>query len=100
MYSLSKTSYRNIPIYFNTIYRGEMKFLPFIIDYFLLHFDALKFALGVCLHLESQPNINFFNVNHQIFQRNHKVHLSNSVKTNFHNISNIRLRVIRCRNDN
>ena len=45
----------------------------------------------------SQPNINFFYVNLQIFQRNSKVHLSNCLETNFCNISNISLRVTRRR---
>ena len=38
----------------------------------------------------SPPNFNFFNINPQILQRNRKVHLSNCLETNFHNISNIR----------
>ena len=66
----------------------------------LLQFDALKFFLGVRLHGGSLPNFTFFNVNPQIFQGNHKVHLSNCLETNFHNICNISLRVIRRRNYN
>ena len=41
---------------------------------------------------------NFFNVNPPIFERNRKVHLTNCLKTNFHDISIISLRVIRRRN--
>ena len=67
-----------------------------IIVYF--KFDALKFFLGVRLHGGSQPNFNFLNVNPQIFLRNRKVHLSNCLETNFHDISIISLRVIRRRN--
>ena len=74
-----------------------MKLVPFIMDYCLLQFDALKFFLGVHLRGGSLPNFNFFNVNPQLFQRNRKVHLSNCLETNFHNISNISLRVIRHR---
>ena len=40
----------NIPVYFNTNYRREMKFAPIIVDYCLLQFDALKFFLGIRLH--------------------------------------------------
>ena len=67
-------------------------------DYCQLQFDALKFLLGVRLQGGSQPNFNYFNVNPQIFQRNRKVHLTKCLETNFHNISNINLRVIRRRN--
>ena len=77
-----------------------MKLVPVIMDYYILQFDALKFFLGVSLHGESQPSFNFFNENPHIFQRNRKVHLSNCLETNFHNIPNISLRVIRCRNYN
>ena len=71
-----------------------MKFVPFNIDYCLLKSDALKFFLGIRLHGGIQPNFNFFNVNPRFFQRNRKVHLTNCLGTNFHNISNICLRVI------
>ena len=75
-----------------------MKLIPFIMDYCLLQFDALKISLGMPLHRGSQTNFNFFNVKPQIFQRNRKVHLSNCLESNFHNISNISLRVIRRKN--
>ena len=97
MYSKSKKK-RNTPIYFNTNYRTEMKLVPIIMDYCLLKFDALKFFLGVHLHRGSQSNFNFFNVNTQIFQRNQGVLLTNCLEKNFHNISNISLRIIRRRN--
>ena len=74
-----------------------MKLGPIIMDYCLLQLDALKFFLGVRLHGEFLPNFNFFSVNPQIFQRNRKVQLSKCLKTNFHNISNISLRIIRRR---
>ena len=95
MYSRSK----NTPIYFNTNYRTEMKLVPVIMDYCLLQFDALKYFLVVRLHGErgSYPNCYFLNLNSQIFQRNHKVYLTNCLETNFHNISNISLRIIRHR---
>ena len=89
---------RNVPINSNTNNRRKIKLVPLNMDNCLLQFDTLKFFLGVGLHGGSQPNFNFFNVNHQIFQRNRKVHLSNRLQTNFHDISNIRLRVIRDRN--
>ena len=89
---------RNIPIYFNKNYRTEMKLVPLIMDYCQVQFDALKFFLGVRLYGGSLLNSNFFNINPQISQRNRKVHLTNCLKTNFHNISNISLRVIRRRN--
>ena len=88
---------KNTPIYFNTNYRMEMKLVPIIMDYCLLQFDALIFFFGVRLHGGSLPNFNFFNVNPQFFQLNRKVHLSNCLETNFHNISNIGLRIIRRR---
>ena len=77
-----------------------MKMVPIVMNYCLLQFDTLKFFLGVRLLEGSLPNFNFFNVNPQIFQRNRKVHLSNCLETNFHNIFNISLRVIRLRNYN
>ena len=75
-----------------------MKLVPIVMDYCLLQFYALIFFLEVRLHGGSQPNFNFFNVNPQIFQRNRKVHLTNCLETNFHDISIISLRVIRHRN--
>ena len=73
-------------MYFNTSYRNrEMKREPIILDYCLLQFDALNFFLGVRLHGGgSLPNFSLFNVNPQIFQLNHKVHLPNCLETNFH----------------
>ena len=67
-------------------------------DYFLLKFDTLKFFVGERLHEGSQLNFHFFNVNPQFFQRNRKVHLSNSLETTFHDIPNISFRDIRRRN--
>ena len=89
---------RNTPIYFNANYHREMKLVPLMLDYCLLQFDALKFFLGVHLYEGPVSNFNFFNLNSQIFQWIHKVHLSNCPEINFHNISNISLRVIRCMN--
>ena len=97
MYSSSNKK-RNTPIYFNANYRTEMKLAPIIMYYWLLQFDALKFFLGVRLHGGSLPNFHFFNINPQIFQWNHKVHLTNSLETNFHDIPNISLRDNRRRN--
>ena len=77
-----------------------MKLVPNIMDCCLFQFDALKIFLGVRLYGESLPNINFFNVNPQIFQRNRKVHLSNCLETNFCHIPNISLRDIRRENYN
>ena len=68
-----------------------MKLVPIIMNYYLLKFDALKFFSRVPLHERFLPNFNFFNVNPQFFQRNRKVHLSNCLETNFHNISHISL---------
>ena len=95
-----KKKKRNPPFYFNTNYHTDIKLVPIIMDYCLHQFDALKFFLRVRLHGGSQLNFDFFNVKTQIFQRNLKVHLSNCLKTNFHNISNISPRVIRRRNYN
>ena len=81
----------------NTNYSTEMKLVPIIMDYCILQFDALKFFLGVSLHGGCLPNFNFFNVNPQFFEQNRKVHFSNCLETNFHNISSISLRVIRRR---
>ena len=92
----SRSKKRNIPINFNTNYCSEKKLVPIIMDYFLLQFDTLNFFLGVMG--VPLPNIKFFHVNTQIFHRNRKVHLSNSLETNFHDIPNISLRAIRRRN--
>ena len=67
-------------------------------DYYLIQFYTLKFFLGVRLHGGVYLTLIFFNVNPHFFQQNRKVHLSNCLETNFHNISNISLRVIRRRN--
>ena len=67
-------------------------------DNCLLQFDALKIFLGGASAWGSLPNFNFFNVNPQSFQRNRKVHLSNCLETNFHDIPKISLRDIRRRN--
>ena len=75
-----------------------MKLVPSIMDCCLLQFDALKYFLEVHLHGGSLPNFSFLNVNPQFFQRNHKVHLSNCLEANFHNISNINLIVIKRKN--
>ena len=89
---------RSTPIHFNTNYRTEIKLVPIVMDYCLLQFHALKFFLMGRLHGRSPPNFFLFNVNPQIFQRNRKVHLSNCLETNFHNISNVGLKFIKHRN--
>ena len=61
-----------------------MKLVPIIMGYWVLQFDAFKFFFEVRLHgAGSLPNHNFFNVYPQIFERNHKVHFSNCLETNF-----------------
>ena len=96
LYRRSKKEKEKKPsTYFNTNYHREMKLVPIIMDYCLIQFDDLKFFLGVCLDEGSQRNFIFFNVNPQIFQRNCKVHLTNCLETNFHNISIISLRDVR-----
>ena len=72
-----------------------MNLVPIIMDWCLLQYDALKIFFGVRLHGGSLPNFIFFNVNPQIFQRNRKVHLSNCLETNFHDIPTISLRDIK-----
>ena len=89
---------KNTPIYLNTNYRTNMKLVPIIMDYYLLQMGALKFFLGVRLHGGSLLNFDFFNANPQIWQRNRKVHESNSLDTDFHNIVYIILGVIRDKN--
>ena len=89
---------KNTFIYFNTNYHTEMKLVPIIMDYCLLKFDALKFFFGMRIQGESLPNFNFFKANPQIFQQNLEVHLWNCLETDFHNISNSSLWVIRRRN--
>ena len=88
------------PINSNTKYHRGMKLIPINMDYCLLQFDAVKFFLCARLHGVSLQNLNFFNVNPPIGQRNRKVHHSNCQGTNFHNISGVGLRVIRRRNYN
>ena len=94
----SNNKKRNTAINSNVNYRREMMLVQINTDYCLLQFDALKFFLEVRLHGGSLPNFNFFNVNPQIFQRNPKVHISNCLETNFNDIFNISLRIIRRRN--
>ena len=60
--------------------------------------NALIVFLGVRLHEGTLNNFNFFKVNLQMFQRNRKVKLTYCLGTNFHNISNISLRVISRKN--
>ena len=74
-----------------------MKFVPIIKGYCLLQVDALRIFLGVRLHGRSPLNFNFFKVNPETFQRNRKLHLSNCLVTNFHDISKISVRVIKRR---
>ena len=70
-----------------------MKLVPINMDSCLLQFDVLKFMLGV--RLLGGSNFNFFNLKFQISQRNRKVHLSNCLDTNFPNIPDISLGIIR-----
>ena len=57
---------KNIPIYFDKNYHTEMSLVPFIMDYCLLQFDAVKLFLGVHKHGGgSLPNFSFSNVNLQ-----------------------------------
>ena len=93
-YCICTVDQKKTPIYFNTNYRIKIKQVSIIMDYCLLQFDDLNFFFGLCLHGGSLPNFNFFNENPQIFQRNCKVHLTNCLETNFHNISNISLRIV------
>ena len=57
-------------------------------------FNIFLSGASTCGGGESLPNFIFFNINPQIFQRNRKVYLSKCLETNFHNISNVSLRVI------
>ena len=76
------------PINLYTNYRRETQFIPINMHYCLVQFDALKFFIGIRLHRGPQPNFNFFNkFFQQIFHRNRKVHLTNCLETNFHDIS-------------
>ena len=99
MYSRSEKK-KNAHINSNGNYHREMKLIPINMHHCLFQFVAINFFLGVRLYGGSLPNLNFFNVNPQIRQRNRKVHRSNCHDKNFHNISDIRLRIIRCRNYN
>ena len=62
---------RITPIYFSANHYTKMNLVPIVMDYCLLRNRTL---------------------------RNRKVHLSNCMEKKFHNISNISLRVIRCKN--
>ena len=96
---LVKKKEKETPVFIATeIYCTEMKLVPIIMDYCLHQFYALNFFLGFRLLGWSLLNFNFFSVYPKIFQRNRKIHLSNRLKTHFHNISNISLRFIRRRN--
>ena len=59
---------------------------------------CLKIFLGVCAHGSYLPNFNFVRVNPRIWQRNCKIVKSNFLDTNFQNIPDIVLSVIRSRN--
>ena len=52
LYRASTVGKKKISIYFNINNRTEMKLVPFIMDYYPLQFDALKFFLGLCLSLK------------------------------------------------
>ena len=82
--------------YFSANYRTEMKLVPIIMDYCLFQFDALKFFLDERLRGSLYLTL-LFSMQTPKCKRNRKVHLSNCLETNFHNISNINLRVIRLR---
>ena len=88
----------NTHINSNTNYCRETKLIPINMDHCLPKFNALKFLLGVRFLGGCLPNFIFFDVNHQSRLQNCKIHSSNWLNTNFHSISNISLRVIRCRN--
>ena len=65
---------QNTPIYSNINYREEMKFVPMIMDYCLLQFDASKFSVGVHLHGRFLPILLCFQCKFlQISQRNPKI---------------------------
>ena len=65
----------------------------------LLEFEAINFFLGIRQHGRGlYLTLIFFQHKPQIFQGNRKVNLTNCLETNFHNISNISLRVISRRN--
>ena len=90
---------KETPLLFPVQIIVEMKLFSINIYYRLLQFEAF-FFIGVLFPGGSLPNLNFYNVNSQIWQRNCKVHPSNSLDKNFQNISDINLRVIRRRNYN
>ena len=95
----AKKEKQNTPISSKANYRREIKLKPINMDYCLLQFDALKFFLWVHLHVWSLPNFDYFKTP-KIWQQDRQVHRSNCLDTNFHNISEISLTVIRRRNYN
>ena len=73
----------------------EMKHVPINMDCCLRQFDAFSWY-GEGGNMGSlYLNLIFFNVNSQILQRNRKIYCSNNLDKNFHNISDISLRVIK-----
>ena len=88
------------PIYFNPNYHTEKEQVPIIMDYSLFQFDALIFFLGMRPHGGLDLTLIYSILSPQIFRQNRKVRLKNCLETNFHNISNIKLRVIKRRNYN
>ena len=71
----------------------QVKFKEYLPAYSSLLLTMEIFLTNTCRTEQWQPA-----TNPQIFQRNRKVHLTNCLETNIHAISNISLRVIRCRN--
>ena len=63
--------------------------LSYRMNFCLLQFDAIKLLLVVFLRGGSLPTSNFFSVNPEIWQRNHKVNRSNCLNTIFYNIFDI-----------
>ena len=84
----------------DTHYRREIKLVAINMDYFLLHFDPLKFVLRIRQCGVSVPEFHFFNIKPYVWTQNRKVHRSSCHDTNFHNISDISLRYIMRRNYN
>ena len=89
---------KSTPSNLNTNYRREMKLVPVNRDYCLLSFDAFEFSLGSRLHGGSLFNFNFYLCKSPNLTTKSKVYHSDCLDTNFHNISDITLRVIRRRN--
>ena len=90
-----KTKQKENTVNSNTNFRRKMK--PITINVIIVYLIwCFNYFSGVCLHGGGCLYLtsNFFKVSPKIWQQNRKVHLSDSLDTNFYIISNISTRIL------